>query len=150
LRLIAAVMLVVACGIEDVAVHAQQPQARGGPAQPPRGGYTEAATLPARIMEFKAEPTTVQPGQSVTLTWAVENPRATTIEPTVGRAAPRGKITITPATTTTYTLAVTGVNGTLTKSVTVTVAGTKPVAAVSPTAAPNERPAPRTADGKPD
>ncbi len=150
LRLIAAVMLALPCGIADVAVHAQQPQGRGAQAPSPRGGYAEAATLPARIMEFKAEPSAVRPGQSVTLTWAVENPRSTTIEPTVGRAAPRGKMTITPTATTTYTLTVMGVNGTLTKTVTVTVAGTKPVEAISPTAAPAERPAPRTADGKPD
>jgi hypothetical protein len=150
LCLIAAATVALTYGIADVDVHAQQPQGRGGQAPSPRGGYAEAATLPARIMEFKVEPTAVQPGQSVTLTWAVENPRSTTIEPAVGRTTPRGKMTISPAVTTTYTLTVTGVNGTLTKAVTVTVAGTQPVGAVSPTAAPTERRAPRTADGKPD
>lgn len=126
------------------------PAGRGGAAQPPlRGGYTEAATLPARIMEFKADPVTIKPGDSATLTWAVENPRSITIEPSIGRAAARGVMKVTPAATTTYTLTVTGVNGTLTRAVTVTVPGTQPVAA--PAAVPlTERPAPRTADGKPD
>ena len=41
----------------------------------------------------------------------------------------RGEMRVTPAATTTYTLTVTGVNGTLTRTVTVTVAGTTPVAA---------------------
>ena len=36
---------------------------------------------------------------------------------------------LSPAATTTYTLTVTGVNGTLTRTVTVTVAGTTPIAA---------------------
>src|SRR6185503_3776766 len=94
-----------------------------------RSPYQEAGQLPARIMEFKAEPVSIKPGESTTLTWAVENPRTTTIEPTVGRATPRGVLKVTPKATTTYTLTVTGVNGTLTKTVTVNVAGTTPAAA---------------------
>jgi hypothetical protein len=137
-----------------VAVAAGQVQ----PAKPPagvtgplRGGYSEAGTLPARILEFKAEPATVKPGESATLTWAVENPRSTTISPTVGRATPRGLLKVTPAATTTYTLTVTGTNGTLTRTAMVTVAGTKPVAtADTATADLTKQPAPRTADGKPD
>src|SRR6187200_1559416 len=130
---------------------AQQPQAPAQPPQtPPRSPYQEAGQLPARIMSFTAEPSAIKPGESVTLKWAVENPRTTTIEPAIGRAVPLGELRVTPAATTTYTLTVTGVNGTLTKTVTVTVAGTTPAEAISPTATPNERPAPRTADGKPD
>ena len=44
----------------------------------------------------------IKPGESTTLTWAVENPRTTTIEPTVGRATPRGVLKVTPKATTTY------------------------------------------------
>jgi hypothetical protein len=117
-----------------------------------RGGYTEAGTLPARILDFKAEPATIKPGESATLTWAVENPRSTTIAPAVGRAAPRGVLKVTPKATTTYTLTVTGTNGTLTKTATVTVAGTVAVAATTDPGAADltKQPAPRTADGKPD
>jgi hypothetical protein len=57
---------------------------------------------------------------------------------------------VTPTATTTYTLTVTGVNGTLTKIVTVSVAGTTPVTATTTSQPLTERPAPRTADGKPD
>ena len=132
-------------------VSAQQPQAPAQPPQtPPRSPYQEAGQLPARIMSFTAEPSAIKPGESVTLKWAVENPRTTTIEPAIGRAVPLGELRVTPSATTTYTLTVTGVNGTLTRTVTVTVAGTQPVAANTESVPPAARPAPRTADGKPD
>jgi hypothetical protein len=144
----AAVFVVVLVAVAAGQVQPAKPPA--GAQGPLRGGYTEAGTLPARILEFKAEPTNLKPGDSTTLTWAVENPRTTSIDPTIGRAAPRGVFKIAPAATTTYTLTVTGTNGTLTRMVTVNVAGTKPVAAAAPTAAPTAQPTPRTADGKPD
>jgi hypothetical protein len=56
---------------------------------------------------------------------------------------------VTPAATTTYTLMVTGPNGTETRSVTVTVAGTTPAAA-KPADQTAKKEVPRTADGKPD
>jgi len=146
----AAVFVVVLVAVAAGQVQPAKPPA--GAQGPLRGGYTEAGTLPARILEFKAEPATLKPGQSATLTWAVENPRSTTIAPTVGRAAPRGVLKVTPTTTTTYTLTVTGTNGTLTKTATVTVTGT---VAAAPATDPGtvdltKQPAPRTADGKPD
>jgi plastocyanin len=137
---------------------ATPPQGRGAP--PLRGGYTEAGTLQARIMSFTAQPASIKPGETVTLNWAVENPRSVAITPDIGRAAPRGPLKVTPKATTTYTLTVTGVNpnatpggppATLTRTVTVTVAGTTAVAATT-AAAPDlaAMPVPRTSDGKPD
>jgi len=123
-RIQAAAVFVVAL----IAVTAGQVQ----PAKPPagvqgplRGGYTEAGTLPARILDFKAEPASIKPGESTTLTWAVENPRSTSIDPTIGRAAPRGVLKITPKATTTYTLTVTGTgtSATHTATVSLTVSG---------------------------
>ena len=128
----------------------QQPGAPRAPQTPPRSPYQEAGQLPARIMSFTAEPLAIKPGEAITLKWAVENPRTTTIEPTVGRAVPRGELRLTPTATTTYTLTVTGVNGTLTRSLTVTVAGTQPVTASSESTSLGSRPAPKTAEGKPD
>jgi len=146
----AAILVVVLVAV--AAGQVQPAKAPAGVTGPLRGGYTEAGTLPARILEFKAEPATVKPGQSATLTWAVENPRSTTIAPAVGRAAPRGVLKVTPTATTTYTLTVTGSNGTLTKTATVTVAGTVAAAATTDpgTVDLTKQPAPRTADGKPD
>ena len=124
-------------------VAAQQPQAPArAPQAPPRSPYQEAGQLPARIMSFTADPSAIKPGESVTLKWAVENPRTTTIDPAIGRAVPRGELRVTPAATTTYTLTVTGVNGTLTRTVTVTVAGTQPVAANTESVPMAARPVP--------
>jgi hypothetical protein len=148
----------------------QQPAGRqGGPPQQPvlRGGYTEAATLQVRIMEFKADRVSIKPGESITLSWIVENPRGgggndpVAITPGIGRVAPRSSMRVTPKATTTYTLSATGLTsppadgkpqatGTVTRALTVTVAGTQPLAATEAAAPIAERPAPRTADGKPD
>ncbi len=124
--------------------------AQGPPQGAPRSPYQEAGTLPARIMDFKVEPASIRPGQSVTLSWATENPRSVSISPDVGRAAPRGQMTLSPARTTTYTLTVTGVNGTQSRAVTVTVAGTTAAAPAAAAAASGPAPAPRALDGKPD
>src|SRR5688500_1847016 len=80
------------------------PQGGRGGAPQVRGGYTEAATLPARIMNLTAQPESIKPGQTTTLNWLVENPRSVTITPDVGRAAARGPLKVTPKQTTTYTL----------------------------------------------
>jgi hypothetical protein len=96
--------------------------------------YQRAGQLPARIMDFKAEPASIQPGQTVNLIWSAENPSGVTIDPELGRVTPRGIRQVSPARTTTYTLTVRGPsNQVLTKSVTVNVAGT--------TAAENAAPA---------
>jgi hypothetical protein len=126
---------------------AKQPE----PAKPklgPSGAYQQAARIPARIQDFRAEPASIQPGQSAILIWRVENPTTTSIDGGIGSVTAIGSRRVTPAATTTYTLRVTGPNGELTKSVTLTVAGTQPVSGSEITTAP--RPAPRMADGKPD
>ncbi len=112
--------------------------------------YQRARQLPARIMEFKAEPDSIQPGEAVTLTWATEDPTAVTLEPGVGRVTPRGIRQLKPQATTTYTLTVRGAGDqVLTKAVTVNVAGTTPVESTA-SSEPASREVPRAADGKPD
>jgi len=103
--------------------------------------YQRAGQLPARIMDFKAEPASIQPGQKATLTWVVENPQGTTIDPDLGRVTPRGVQVVSPSRTTTYTLTVRGpMNQMITKQVTVTVAGTTPVETEGAANAPKEVP----------
>jgi hypothetical protein len=93
-------------------------QAPAPPARPAR------VQPPARIVSFKAEPESVEAGQPVTLIWATENPNSVTITPDPGRVAARGTRVVNPASTTTYTLAVTGPNNaSLAQSVTVKVSG---------------------------
>jgi len=122
-------------------------QAPGGP--PPAPSYARAAQLPARIQKFTANPEMIQPGQSVTLTWAVENPSSAIIDPTIGRVRPRGTKMISPSATTTYTLTVKGPKDqVITQAVTVTVAGTA-AAKVSSAPASGSSETPRMPDGKP-
>jgi hypothetical protein len=110
--------------------------------------YQQAAGLPARITDFKAQPETIQPGQSATLIWATENPSGVTLDQGIGRVTARGSRQVSPNVTTTYTLTVRGPNNTtLTKSVTVTVPGTQPATAPVETA---KKEVPRTAGGQPD
>jgi len=131
---------------------AQQPAAQA-PAPAPAGEspYRAAARLPARITSLVVEPAMIQPGQSVTLRWSVENPTSVTLDP-LGRVAPRGQRTLSPSVTTTYTLSVTGAGNSAEKrTVTVVVQGT--VAGASPSDAvttSGKKAVPRTADGKPD
>ena len=79
-----------------------------GSATSPAPSYARAALLPARIAKFTAQPESIQPGQSVTLTWATENPTGVTIDPAIGKVRPRGTKAVSPNATTTYTLTVTG------------------------------------------
>jgi len=126
--------------------------AQAPPPRPPgpTGAYQRAGQLPARIIDFKAEPASIQPGQSVTLTWSTENPSATTIDPEPGRVTSHGIKQLTPSRTTTYTLTVRGPNNqVLTKAVTVNVAGTTAADNASP-AETAKKEVPRTANGKPD
>jgi hypothetical protein len=122
------------------------------PDQPPLGpsGQIQARFAPpARINKFVAEPSSIQPGQSCLLVWATENPAGIMITPDIGTVTARGTRKITPRATTTYTITVHGPKNTLvTKSITVTVAGTIPVTvAATPEA---KKDVPRMADGKPD
>ena len=82
------------------------------------------------------------------LKWSVENPSSVDIDQGVGPVRPKAMRKLTPAATTTYTLTVRGPNGVLTKTATVTVAGTTPVAAAATDKAPKKTP--RMPDGKPD
>ncbi|MEO5926118.1 MAG: hypothetical protein ABIR70_20015 [Bryobacteraceae bacterium] len=109
--------------LSTVALFAQAPPA-AAPAKPAR------IQPPARIVEFRAQQTSVQAGQPVLLIWATENPNSTTITPAPGRVTPRGSQAVIPAATTTYILTVTGPNNqTETRQVTVNVTGTVATAA---------------------
>ncbi|HTC33335.1 MAG TPA: hypothetical protein VK724_08185 [Bryobacteraceae bacterium] len=125
------------------------------PAQPapsPAPSYARAAQLPARIEKFTASPESIKPGQSVTITWAVENPTGVNIDPTIGKVRPRGTKTLSPSATTTYTLTVHGPKDqVLTQSVTVTVPGTVAVNIAPPSGTPAgaSQATPRMPDGKP-
>ena len=111
------------------------------PAPEGRGG--RGAAIEPRILSFEARPSSIRPGESVQLVWQTEATRALTIEPEVGPVAVRGSKQVTPTKTTTYVLRV---SPTLSKSVTVTVAGA-PVGRPATTTANTPK---GTLDGHPD
>lgn len=79
----------------------------------------------------------------------VENPVSVIINPNVGKVRPRGTRTLSPATTTTYVLAVTGPHDQmLTQSVTVMIPGTAETK-ILPTGRSEPNEMPRMPDGKP-
>jgi hypothetical protein len=124
---------------------AKQDQAKQGPST----AYQQAARLPARILDFKATPASIQAGQNATLVWATENPNSVTIDPELGTVTARGSMQIKPSATTTYTLTVRGPNGAEARSLKITVAGTvERTAGATGTSVPKATP--RMADGKPD
>jgi hypothetical protein len=142
----------VACSIGVIAAQtpASQPTQPGIVSAGKGNPYQFARGLPARILDFQAEPASIQPGQRATLTWSTEDPSGIEIEPGLGRVAARGVVQVTPAATTTYTLTVLGPNDQkLTRTVTVNVAGTAPVVG-SKAVEDAKKATPRTADGKPD
>ena len=147
--LFAAAAIALACTV-TWAQTPQTPPAAPAPAPAAAGRAGGRGPAPApRILSFDARPASIKPGESALLVWSVENPGGPVIEPAVGPVIPRGSRQVRPAATTTYTLTMRGPNETvITKSVTVTVAGTNPVAATPAAAA--ARGIPRTPEGKPD
>ena len=122
----------------------QQPAPAQGAAAGQAGRGGRGAITP-RILSFQASPASIKPGESFMLSWATEAGTGT-IDNGIGDIAPRGTTKVTPKATTTYTLTMAG--GAVTRSVTVTVAGTTPVTPAAANVA-DSRPIPRL-DGKPD
>lgn len=95
---------------------------------------TKAPVRPT-ISSFSASQGTITAGHSVTLSWTVLYATTVTIDHSVGTVnAKSGTATVSPASTTTYTLTATNSAGTVTQTATVTVQGNQvtPPAAVLP------------------
>jgi hypothetical protein len=84
-------------------------------------------TTTAQIIRFEANPVSIKPGDQSTLSWTTSGATQVSISG-VGAVTPNGSTTVSPQTTTTYTLSATGSDGkTVTAPVTITVAsGTVP------------------------
>ena len=74
---------------------------------------------PPTITTFTADPQSIASGESSTLSWEVERADRVTITPTIGAVAISGNSSLSPATTTTYTLTATGEGGETRAQVTV-------------------------------
>jgi hypothetical protein len=140
--------IVVLCFAFSPAAWSQNPNS------PPAQGFPIGP--PGKILSFTAEPSSIQPGQTVTLKWAAVNADRITIDQGVGVVATRGTQTVTPQTTTIYTLRAVGRGGADAQSITVTVAGTAaPTPAPAAAASANvdvmaNLPIPHLDDGTPD
>lgn len=88
---------------------------------------------PQPTVAFTAEPETIDAGSSSILSWSSEHAEACTILPGIGAVDTTGSITVSPATTTAYTLTATGPGGTVSFAVTVTVNRPAPTATLSAT-----------------
>jgi hypothetical protein len=120
------------------------------PARLPRDGFPTGPA--ARILSFTADVTSIQPGQSVTLKWAVVNADRIMLDQGIGIVTARGTRSLTPKSTTTYKLMALGYGaaGNSAQSVTVTVAGTSPGASQPASEISSTQPIPRMPDGTPD
>ena len=93
------------------------------------GGLSSSATTrvssadltAASVVRFDATPSTITAGQSSQLTWVVQGASSVSIDNGVGNVALTGSTTVTPATTTTYTLTAVAPAGNVMVSATVTV-----------------------------
>jgi len=63
------------------------------------------------INSFSANASSVDAGQTVNLTWTTTNADSVTISPGIGAVGTSGSTTVTPGSTTTYTLSATGSSG---------------------------------------
>ena len=152
-------LIAIACAAVLAASFAPRSAGQQAPAQETRSRDGFPAGPKAQILKFTATPSSVQPGQSVTLEWVVVNADRIALDQGIGIVATRDGRTVTPNATTTYTLTARGYAGTggETKSVTVTVTGSTVAPAESTTRgetavseATMKGPPPRMPDGRPD
>jgi hypothetical protein len=78
---------------------------------------------PAPVIElWTAEPSQTLPGDTVKLSWRVRDAIAVSIQPEFGVVEDDGSRSVSPAQTTTYELTATGLGGTKSARITVSVA----------------------------
>jgi len=104
--LLGVVLLAGACHKKQVAAAPPPP-----PPPPP----------PAPTVNLTAEPSTIERGQSVTLSWTSQNATDLTLDPGLGKVQAQGSTTVTPLDSTTYTLTANGPGGSQTATARVTV-----------------------------
>ncbi|MFZ0880708.1 MAG: peptidoglycan-associated lipoprotein Pal [Candidatus Acidiferrales bacterium] len=100
-------------------------------APPPAAAPAPAPVQPT--VTINASTTSINPGESVTLTWSSTDATDLNISPEIGKVAPQGSTSVSPTESTTYQITATGPGGSAQASVRVTVtAPAPPAAAPSP------------------
>lgn len=103
-----------------------------GPGGTATASVTVTVIYPPTVT-IDANPSTIYPGQSSTLTWTSSDADQVSIDNGIGNVEPNDSLVVTPTQTTTYTITATGPGGTATASVTVTVNSIINITIESPT-----------------
>jgi len=88
----------------------------------------KGTTTPPPEVTLTANPSTINGGQSSTLSWTSTFADTCVIQPGIGSVDLNGSVTVSPTVTTTYTITATGSGRTATANSTVTLANSAPVA----------------------
>ena len=96
------------------------------PPPPERPAEIAPRTERPTINSFAAEPSTIERGQSSTLSWSISNATDMSITQGIGAVQSQGQRQVFPTSTTTYTLTARGPGGNDSRSVTVTVSTPPP------------------------
>jgi len=99
-------------------------------AQPPPPAPAPAPARPT--VTLQASPTTVNKGESATLSWNSTDATALSIAPEVGAVTAQGSTKVTPADSTTYTITASGPGGNVTATASVSVNAPAPPPAPAP------------------
>ncbi|MEQ1472624.1 MAG: peptidoglycan-associated lipoprotein Pal [Candidatus Acidiferrum sp.] len=98
---------------------------------------TEAPT-PRPTITFQANPTSINKGETTTLSWSTTNASQVAIAPEIGPVSAEGSTKVTPTDSATYTLTASGPGGSADASVRITIAAAA-VANVEPTDSDRDR-----------
>jgi peptidoglycan-associated lipoprotein len=93
----------------------------------PAAAPAPPAPAPAQpTVTLSAAPSSIRPGQSVTLTWSSTNATSLTLDQGIGSVSPEGSNTVTPTSSVTYTITATGPGGSAQSTARVTVTAPPP------------------------
>lgn len=103
---------------------------------PPATKAPEAAPPPAPpakpTVTLSADPSTINKGESSTLSWTTSNATQVTVAPDVGAVTAEGNTKVSPADSTTYTITASGPGGSETATARVTVTAPAPPVSTEP------------------
>ncbi len=91
---------------------------------PPPAPYTPPPATPT--VTLQANPTSINPGDTATLSWSSTNATQLNITPDVGQVTAQGSTKVTPASSATYTITATGPGGSANASARVSVSTPPP------------------------
>jgi peptidoglycan-associated lipoprotein len=122
--ILGAILLTAAC-------HQKKVQAPPPPPPPPPPPAAPTCTL-------TAEPSTIEKGQSATLSWSSQNATDLNLQPGPGKVEAQGSTSVSPTESTTYTLNITGPGGSSSCTARVTVTTPPPPPPPPPAPAPSD------------